>query len=136
MVDGGLQAQGLQYPVAPNAQHNLLTDAHVRAPAVELVGDVPILGARVLRYVRVQQIEGHPAHLRSPHLGEHGTTRAGNVDRERRAVGNALARQRKIVEVVVLERLLLPPIGVEILAEVALLIEQSHCHQRHSEVAG
>ena len=44
--------------------------------------------------------------------------------------------QRKIVEIVGHVFFLLPSGLAQILAEIALLIEQAHGHQRHAQIAG
>ena len=117
-------------------EQDLLPDAHLQVAAVQLVRDVAVLRA-VVRDVGVQQVERDAAHPAPPHLRPHHPP---GIRRRPRATGCAVALRtgstRQVVEVVVRVRLLLPARRVQILPEIALLIEQPHAHQRHAQVAG
>ena len=130
----GLDAQELQGPHPAYAEENLLADPHFLVAAVELAGDLAILG-RVLRHVGVQQVQGDPAHADVPDLGLDVPPGELHLHHGRRVVAEHLG-DGEIVEVVPREQLELPSVGVEALAEVALLVQQSHPHQRDAQLGG
>ncbi len=66
----GLNTQCPQRPQAADAQHNLLPNALVDIATVQLVGDLAVLRQRVLRNVRIQQKQLHPADVDVPDLDE------------------------------------------------------------------
>jgi len=130
----GVEAERVQGAQAAHSQHDLLADAVLLVAAVELVGDVLDV-RRVLGDVRVEEVERHPAHLRAPDLQQ--STPPGEVDLDAHRLLLAVGREldRDVVEVVDRVALLLPAVGAQVLAEVALLVEEPHADERHPEVA-
>ena len=86
VADHRVDAQRPERAEAADAQHDLLPDAHLLVAAVELVGDVLVVG-RVLGHVRVEQVEGHPADLDPPDLDEEPPAGEVDLDAHRGAVG-------------------------------------------------
>ena len=129
MKDRGLELGRLQRPIAANAQHDLLLQTHFQISPIQLVGDLPIF-RRIFRKIGVQQKQSQPAHIDRPHLSGNRAVRQFDLHAN---LGHRVDRQS--MKVVVLVRLLLPARSIEILAKVALLIQQSHSHQRQSQIA-
>ena len=123
-------ADGVEGPHAADAEQDLLADAVLGAAAVEAVGDQAALGV-VLVDVGVEQVEPDAADVGPPDLGDDG--HAGQVDLDARTLDE---RQRHGVGVEGREALLLPAVGVELLAEVALAVEEPDADERHAELAG
>ncbi len=115
----GLLAQGAQGANAADAQHHLLADAHLVIAAVELGRDQAVIGAVFLQ-VGVQQVERHAADLHPPDVHLEPARAELKLHAERRPLLVPLQGQRQVVEVVLRVVLLLPPLIVEILAEVTL----------------
>ena len=114
---------------AADAEEDLLAQAVLGLAAVEPVGDGAQVGG-VLLHVGVEQVERHPSDLGLPHPGHE--RRAGQVDLD----GDPVARrERHGVRVEVGVALLLPAVGRQRLAEVAVAVEEADAHQRHAEVA-
>jgi hypothetical protein len=84
--------------------------------------------------VRVKQQQWHPSDLDPPDLG--GEYASGEIHRDldRRTVRPTLKRHWQVVEVVVRIELTLPSVGVEILAEVPLLICQTDSHEGNAQI--
>ena len=92
---------------------------------------------RFCGHVGVQQVERNAAHLRAPDLrGDRAARRSCTSTVSGLPVGAAFQADRQVVKVVVLVGFLLPAGGVEVLAEIALLVEQPDADQRHAQVAG
>ena len=115
----GLDADGLQRPDAADAEQDLLAQPVLGVAAVEAVGDLADL-VGVLLDVGVEEVQRHPADARLPHLGHQ--RHAGQVDLDPDAVARG---QRHDVRVEQRVALLLPAVGVEALAEVAVAVEQA-----------
>ncbi len=88
VVDAGLDSHGFQRAIAADAEQDLLLESRLAVAAVELVGDIPILGARILRDVGVQQVERHSADIDAPDARHHVAPRKLHRNRPRRAVGH------------------------------------------------
>src|SRR6516225_1439444 len=135
MINGGLEAEGFKRAIAADPKDDFLPDAHLTVTAVQLVGDVTVFGPFVGGDIGVEQIERDPPHLGTPDLRKDGTTGKLDCYRQRCSILSADRTEGEVVEIVVFVRLLLPARLVEILPEVALLIEQADTHQRNPEVA-
>ena len=122
---------GLQRPDAADAEQDLLAQPVLGVAAVEPVGDTADLVA-VLLDVGVEEVQGHPADVRLPQLGHQRELVGGEVDLDPDALA---AGERHDVGVEQRVALLLPAVGVEALAEVAVPVEQAHTDQRHAQVA-
>ncbi len=120
---------------APDPEHDLLADPVLLIATVELVRDVLQVGG-ILGEVRVEEEEGEPAHLNAPDLHEEGAAGEEELDAQGPAVRGRDHVHGEVVEVVRGVRLLLPAVAGEVLAEVALLVEQPDPHEGNAQVAG
>ena len=135
MQDGGVNLERMKCPQAADAQKQLLANPDARVSAIKPGGQRPIrLG--VLRNVRVEKQQHRPPDLDSP---DPRVQRAGcrlDLDQEGLAVGTRDALDGEQVGVGVQVKFLLPAVGVERLAKIALRIEEPDADQRDAEVAG
>jgi hypothetical protein len=133
VIDLRSESQGLQGTHPTHAEKDLLADPDVAVAAIQTKGRdaVSLFG---LRNVRVKEEQRHPANLDPPYLG--GEYASGEIHRDldRRTVRPTLKRHRQVVEVVVRIELTLPSVGVEILAEVPLLIRQTDSHEGNAQI--
>ena len=124
----GLEAERAQRPHAADAEHDLLAQAVVLVAAVQAVGD----RRRRPGELPSTSVSSRYSGMR-PTSARHTWTVhrvAGEVDGDLDAgVGQA---ERPAGEVG--DALLLPAVGVEALAEVALGVEQADADERHAEV--
>jgi hypothetical protein len=90
--------------------------------AVERVGDAAALGVFVLWYVGVEQVQFHPPHFHEPDLNPHHSGRQPHCHFEFAARGVADRSYRQRIEVVDRIAFLLPPVGIQILLQVAGLV--------------
>ena len=123
----GLEAEGAQGAHAADAEHDLLAQTVVLVAAVEAVGDGDAVG-RVALDVGVEHVELDATDIGPPHVRLHLV--AGEVDRDLDAGVVEPERLRGEVG----DALLLPTVGVEALAEVALGVQQADADQRDAEV--
>ena len=131
----GLDAQRGERADAAGAEQHVLGEPRVGVADVEPRRD-PAREVRVLRPLRVEQVERDAADVDAPDLRDdlHVADRHG--DRERLAVGAADERGREVLRVRVDPVLVLPAARVDALAEVALAVHQADGDQRHREVGG
>ena len=123
----GLEAEGAQGAHAADAEHDLLAQAVVLVAAVEAVGDGDAVGGVALD-VGVEHVQRDAPDVGAPHVGLDRV--AGEVDGDLDAgVGEAERLRREVGDA-----LLLPAVGVEALAEVALGVQQADGDERHAEV--
>ena len=124
MENLGLLVQRLERPDAADAEQDLLAEPVLGAPAVEAVGDGPQL-VRVFVDVGVEQVQLDPPDLGHPDLGDEGLP--GQVDGDpgpvHRREGHGVGVHHGVA-------LLLPPVGVELLAEIALPVQQADADHR------
>ena len=132
---GGRDAQGAERPDATDTQDQLLVQAHLAAADVEGMGDGPV-ALVVEGRVRVQQQQRHAADLDHPdgHLDRPAWQLHGHREWVAHLVRDPLQRQQGHVQVRI--RVLLVPIGVDGLPEVAMAVEQSDGHERQGHVRG
>ena len=135
MIDARRDAQGLQRPHAAHAGHQFLADAGAVVAAVEPGGQLAVLGA-VARHVAIQQVELHPADVHQPDLGQQLAGAGVDADGDRLAVGAQGGLHRQVLDLRVEILLVLPAVDVEMLLEIALVVEQPDGHQRHAQPAG
>ena len=128
----GSQAHSLQGAHAADSQHDLLADARVDIAAVQRIGDIAILRQNILGNVGVQQVQRDAAHAQLPHLDE--DVAGGQLDRDLQilAFGIFYREERQRVEIVDRVAFLLPSVGIQKLAEIALLIKQAKADQADS----
>ena len=67
---GGLQAETMERPQAADSQHDFLADASHCVAAVQLGGDLAVLGVIVFGDVRIQQVQLHTPDIDAPDLDE------------------------------------------------------------------
>ncbi len=133
VVDGRLDPHRLQRANAPHAEQDLLADSMAGVPAVQLIGQVAVLGV-VLGQVGVEQEQRHTADLRAPDL--RGDVAAGDLDGDPpRAPFDRLEVEGHPLEVVGGPDLLLPPVTAQVLPEVAATVEETHSHERKPKIA-
>lgn len=123
--DGGVFAEGGKGFDAPDAEDDLLLDAGFHVPAVEVFGDIAV-GSCVLWEVGVQEVERDAADVCAPDADGDGS--AGEVDADFDlcagfGVDDALDGLVGRVDVGV--DLLLVAVGVEVLVEVAVAVEEA-----------
>ena len=123
----GLEAEGPQGADAADAEHDLLAQSVVLVAAVEAVGDGDAVG-RVAVDVGVEQVQRDAADVGPPDVDRDVV--AGEVDGDLDARVDEPERVGREVG----DALLLPALGVEALAEVALGVEQADADERHAEV--
>ena len=130
-----LIAQRPQRPHPADAQHHLLRDAHLHVAAVQPGRQLPI-GRRVALDIGIHQEDGDAPHLEAPHLGIDGA--AGQIDADRELAPVAVERgfRRHLAEVELLVDRLLPAVGVDLLPEIALRIEEAHADEGQPQIAG
>ena len=120
---------------AADAEQDLLAQPVLAVAAVEPVRDRP-LGRRVLGHVGVEQVERHAADVDLPDGGVQQRAGQLHADAHRLAGGvdGAAHRQRRGVERV--ERLALLARRGQVLAEVAVAVEEADRDDRHAQVGG
>ena len=130
VVHGRPQPHGFQCPHAADSQHDLLADAGIDVAPIERIGDIAILREDVIGDVGVQQKQRDAAHVELPDLDE--DVACGKSDRHLQVApfGVFDRSERQGVEIVHRVAFLLPPVGVEQLPEIALLIQQAKADQR------
>ena len=134
MTDFGPDAKRTEESPAAQPEEQLLLQAQLRPAPVELACDAPVSGV-VCRVITVQQIKLRSADLDLPGAQPDGV--AGELDFHPQPLAVRLAQRgdRQLSGVVVREKGLLRSVFVDHLAEVALLVEQSHPDHRHPQIA-
>ena len=118
----GRQVELAQRPHAADAEHELLVQPHLATADVKDVRDRAV-GVVVVRDVGVEQQDRDPPHLGDPDGGEQLAIGQRDADREGLAEPiERAAQDRQACELVVGVGVLLVPVGVDGLAEVALAV--------------
>ena len=125
--DGRLEAERAQRADAADAEDELLPEPVLAVAAVEPVGDRARLG-RVPLDVGVEQVEARPADVGAPDAGGNGLARELDLDLDRLGLDRQPRRVVRRVALLLAARL------VELLAEVALAVEQADADERHAEL--
>ena len=133
--DLGLELERLQGADAADAEQVFLAHARFQVAAVEAVGELARAGL-ILGHIGVQEIERHAADLRLPDLRVNAFAAQIHVNEDALATVVFAKRQGHLLEVVDRVAFLLPAVGREVLAEIALLVAQADADQGHAEVAG
>ena len=107
---------------AADAQHQLLTDPGAQVATVEPRGQVAIFRTVALA-IAVEQQEGDPPDGQPPHAGEDRASACLDRDEHGLAGGVEDGGERKLLDVEVDVFLVLPPVRVQPLQEVALIVE-------------
>ena len=127
--------QRLHDPPAADAEQDLLHQPRLGAASVELCRDAAIRRA-VQKIVAVQQVELHPPHGRLPHAQMDGAARQPEPYAQPSALFMKDWLDRHHRRVVVRVELLLHALGVDDLAKIALLVQQSDPDNGNVEIAG
>ena len=135
VIDARHDSHRTDRPHAADAEHNFLADTYPRVAAVETARELAVLG-RVALDIAIEQVEGHAAHRHLPDLGENRARPRVDLHDERLAlrVDGRLDRQHLDPRLQVV--LVLIAVDVELLLEVALVVEQSHGDERDTQTAG
>ena len=131
----GLDPHRLQRADAADAEQHVLRQPGVLVADVEAAGD-PARGLRVLRALGVEQVERDAADVHAPDLRRDLVVGDRHRDRDRLAVVARDERGGQSVRVGVDPVLVLPPAGVDALAEVAVAVQQPDRDQRPGAVGG
>ncbi len=128
-----LDSQSSQGANATDAEDHLLVQPHLAAADVEDVGDRPVRLV-VVGNIRVEQQQRHAADLSSPHGAVDGPAGHLDADAQRAAIFVRHAEQRQALRVVVGVGVLLVTVGVDVLAKVAVAIEEAYPDERDGHV--
>ena len=126
----GMDAQGVECPHPTDAQKDFLADALELATAVEAIGDEAVFGVVVV-VVGVEQVQSDATHAGLPDRGHHW--HPGDVHGDLH-VGHRL--QRHGVGVEAGEAGHLAATVVDLLGEIAVVVEQPHAHQGQTKGVG
>ena len=102
--------------------------------AVKLRGDEPVFGA-VFRHVGVEHVERDPPHGERPYLHPHGPAENLDVDEDRDTVLVRHLPDREVREVLVEPEAFLHSVLADLLAEIALPVEQREGDEWDVEIA-
>ena len=133
--DGWLEADGREGADATDAEQDFLFDAIGLVAAVKAMGDFAVaLG--VLRQPGVEQDQLDVANLDLPELGLNGAP--GKLDRHQHFIALRIKHRgnRQVIEIGVVIRCLLMPVGGQRLLEIALAVKQPDADKRQAHVAG
>ena len=135
VYNGRLYPQGLEGTYTTNSQDDLLPEPHLTVSAVKLASGSSKF-RRIGSNIGVKHIQGNSPHVNSPDQ---------NLDRfalevYRYAEGSAFLipdeYNRHVCKVVGRISLHLPAVGAEVLAEIALLIQEPYAHKGDIQIAG
>ncbi len=134
MPHRGRESEGSQRQDAAEAEYDFLLQAHVLTAAVQARRQfaVPRL---VLLQVGVEQQQSHTPQAHFPHLHQHGSGAQRHGHHTRFAIVGLGLGDRGIGPIQPLVHFLLPAIGRDALAEVALRIHEAHPDKRDAQVA-
>ena len=134
MAHIGAQIQGIEQAPAADAEHDLLLQPKLGAAAIELAGDATACGV-IRNVIAVEQVQLQAADPDLP--GAQPEPVAGHADLQAQpfALRRAHRSDRQLARIVVRVEGLLRALLIDQLAEVALLVEQSHPDHRHPEIA-
>ena len=134
VADGRLDAERLQRADAADPEQRVLREPDRAIPLVE-PRRRPAARRVVLGQLRVEQVERHAADVHPPDLEVGLAAEDVHGQPQRPAVGAGHARHRQALRIVLDPVLLLPPVQVEPLAEVAAPVEEADRNQRQGLVA-
>ena len=127
--------QGGQRADPAHPGHQFLADPRAVVAAVEPGGQFAVLGA-VAGHVAVQQIQLHPPHAHQPHLRQQPARARLDLHGDRLAGAVAGGLHGEVFHLRVQVLFLLVAVDVQVLLEIALVVEQADGHQRHAQGAG
>ena len=135
MEDAGGNAHGFECTKAADAEEQLLTNAGAPVAAIEAGSKFQIFG-RVALHIRIQQQKGATAHLDSPNLGADQAAAGLDFYDDGFALFADGELHGELIDVGVEVLFLLPALLVEVLAEVALAVEEADADEGNAEVGG
>ena len=135
VIDAGGDSQGPQRAHPADPRDNLLTDTGAVVPAVEGAGQLSVL-LGVLFHIGIEKVEIDAADGHLADAGVDRPVRGLDLDGDLIAVLVERRFQGDILDLRVDVLFLLPPLGVEILTEITLIVEQADRHQRNPQAAG
>ena len=130
----GFQPESLEGVDPTHTEEDFLPEAHVLVAAVELRRDFTVLRS-VLRQVRIEQEEPNATHLHPVDVHPDRAILYGEGKLDGISLGVHLLPDRHVLEVVHSIVFLLPSLFVQVLTEIALLVEQAHTDQGKVQVA-
>ena len=128
VVDAGRDPQGRQGADAADARHKFLANSRAVVAAVEPGRQLAVLGA-IAGYVAVQQIQLHPPNPHQPHLGQQPAGAGLDLHGDRSPLAVAGRLHGEVFYLGVQVFFLLVAVDVEVLLEIALVVEQPDGHQ-------
>ncbi len=135
MADLRVDAELAQQTPARDSQNLLLLQARFGTAAIEFAGDAAVLG-EVHGIVRIEEVEFRAAYLSLPGANAQGITGEVELDPQPLSVGFAHGRDGELACIVERIERLLAALRVDVLAEVAALIEEPDGDDGNAEVAG
>ena len=130
-----LTAHGTQRSNSANTQQELLTQTRMTVPPVKSSGEMPIF-LRIFRGISIQQIEGDPANFDEPHHTGHYASTNRNLHLHH-ITGRGtcqINRHRHLINRVI--HRLLPPLGIDDLPKICLVVHKPDRHQGNSQITG
>ena len=135
MPHAGPDAERPERPHATDAQDDLLAQTHLAPAHVQDLGDRAI--RRIVgRDVRVEQQERYAPDLCDPDGGPHGSPREVDAHPERRSIFAAGPAQWEVGRIQVGLVVLLVPVGIDLLPEVAVPVQETHRNEGEGGVRG
>ena len=131
---GDFYAESGESPDAADAEDNLLANPRFLIAAVEGGSDRSVFGG-VFGDVGIEKIEARPADLDLPDRRLHQPSGQFDRDEYGGAVGIAALLDRHVVPVVLRIGLLLETVGVQVLFEVALAIQEADADEGQAQIA-
>jgi hypothetical protein len=135
VTDLRLEPERAQQPPATDPEQHFLLEAQLRPAPIELARNPPA-SRKVRRVIAIQQVQLHPADLRLPGAQPDRVSRQRDLQPQPLPVGLAQRSDRQLSRIVIRIEGLLLSVLVDHLAKIALLVEQSHAHHRHTQIAG
>ncbi len=133
VIDGRMDIHFLKGADTAHAKNNLLLDAGLLVTAVQLMGDVTVLGI-VFRKIGVQQQHTHHADLGLPNLDDHFAARKVDLDMGLAAVMAHGRMDGQVVEIGIGIGGDLVAVVVDTLREITLTVEQTDRNEGQAQV--
>ena len=134
MIDARRDSQRAKGFHTTDTKQQLLANASPLVAAIETICQLAVLGL-VTFDVGIQQIQLHPTHADQPHLGKQLTVASVNLDRDGLPVGASRRFERRVLDLGILILFALVSVFIQVLAEVALAIEQPDRDERNAQAA-
>ena len=132
MHDTGDDAERVERFDAADSEQQLLPDPDAFVASIQPRGELAILGP-VAVDVRIEQQQRVAAHRQFPDTRRDGSRPRVDLDDERGPLGERrLQRQQAAIHVDVV--LVLPPVAIEPLPEISLVVIQAHADERDPEI--